>query len=75
MISPHIELAPTVPKCNLRSEAKFFFLFLSSFFFCSGKGWGSLVTVVTCWAERMAFVLVCHFTEHLCPWQFCFGWR
>ena len=71
MVNPHIELAPTVPEFNLRSEAKMFF-FLSFFFlFATGKGVGSLVT---CWAERMAFVLVCRFAEHLCPWHFCFDW-
>ena len=67
MVSPHIELASTVPECNLRSEAKMFVFF----FFGSGKGWGLLVT---CWVERMAFVLVCRFAEHLCPWHFCFDW-
>ena len=69
MVSPHIELASTVPECNLRSEAKMFFFSFSFLFFCRGEGWGLLVT---CWAERMAFVLVCRFAEHLCPWHFCF---
>ena len=51
MVSPHIELASTVLECNLRSEAKMFFFSFSFLFFCSGEGWGLLVT---CWAERMA---------------------
>ena len=54
MVSPHIELALTVPECNLRSEAKMcFFLFLS-FFFSAGRGGGYLSLVglrewLLCW--------------------------
>ena len=49
----------------------FFFFFVLSFFFVATRGVGLLVT---CWAERMAVVLVCHFAEYLCPWHFCFDW-
>ena len=49
-----MELAPTVPKCKLRSEAKLFFLFLSFFFFAAGRGGGYLSLVglrewLLCW--------------------------
>ena len=37
MVSPHIELASTVPEYNLRSEAKmFFFSFFFPFFLQQG---------------------------------------
>ena len=71
MVSPHIKLVSTVPEGNLRSEAKMCFVFLFLSFFFSGNGWGLLVTFL---ADRMAFVLVCRFAEHLCPWHFCFDW-
>ena len=72
MVSPHIELASTVPACILRSEAKMFFFFFFFLFFAAGRGGGLIL--VTCWAEGMAFVLVCRFAEHLSPWHFCFDW-
>ena len=37
MVSPHIELASTVPECNLRSEAKMSF-FSCSLFFAAVRG-------------------------------------
>ena len=55
MVSPHIELASTVPECNLRSEAKmFFFSFFFSFFFAAGRDGGYLSLVglrewLLCW--------------------------
>ena len=77
MVSPHIELASTVPECNLRSEAKMFFFSFLSFFFLQREGvWVTchLGLLVTCRAERMAFVLACRFAEHLFPWHFCLDW-
>ena len=48
MVSPHIELASTVPECNLRSEAKMFFFFFFLFFFAAGRDVGYLSLGATC---------------------------